>query len=237
MPQKQIRVIRRKIAKNGNKLRKSIINRNIRKRLQNTDFTIISSNCIGARIYQELGIAYNTPFVGMFIFAPCFIKLLSNLEFYLKSDISFIDKSKYENIVVPLWGNIGRRYPIGLLPDGIEIHFQHFTNEQGARTKWNQRVKRMNMSNLFITFTDRDLCDEVLLRQFDKMQFRNKVCFTAKEYPSVKSSFWITEYQNQPYVGDMYTEFDILKRNFNYIEWLNGGKETNISASYLTHQI
>lgn len=189
-------------------------------RLHNTHFTIVASNCIGARIYQEVGLQYNTPFVGLFMFAPCYIKLLTNLEFYIMSDISFVDKSKYSSANIQR--EHGKHYPIGLLDDEIELHFQHYDDEEEASRKWNSRVQRMNMKNLFFMFTDRDLCNENLLEQFDHMQFEHKVCFTARELPTIKSSIWISEYQDQPHVGEMYTEFHILKRHFDFISWLNG---------------
>ena len=81
----------------------------------------------------------------------------------------------------------------------------------------------MNMNNLFVTFTDRDLCNETFLNQFDQTSFKHKVCFTAKKYPSVKSSVWISEYQNEPHVGDLYTEFHNLRKHFDFVDWLNGG--------------
>jgi len=40
-------------------------------KIDNHNFSIISSNCVGAKIYQEFGLPYKTPFVGVFLFAPC----------------------------------------------------------------------------------------------------------------------------------------------------------------------
>jgi len=182
---------------------------------------MISSNCIGSRFYQELVFPYNTPFVGLFIFAPCYIKMLGNLEYYLKSDLSIITKSKYEDLLPP--EKRDRHYPVGLLGGDVEIHFLHYHDESEAKTKWSRRIERMNMDNLFVTFTDRDFCTEALLNQFDRMEYQHKVCFTAKKYPSVKSSVWVNEYKNEPQVGDLYTEYYNLKKHFDFVDWLNGG--------------
>lgn len=52
-------------------------------RIEDRNFTIISNNCWGGELYKELNLAYNTPFIGLFIYAPCYIKMLKNLRFYL----------------------------------------------------------------------------------------------------------------------------------------------------------
>jgi uncharacterized protein (DUF1919 family) len=208
----------------GESLLKPITRRNLRARLHNPNFTIIASNCIGTRIYQELGLEYNTPFVGLLLFAPCFVKLAGKLEYYLKSDLRFVDKSRYE--VGNFDATRGGHYPIGLLNNEIELHFIYCKDAQEAESKWTRRVRRINMSNLFFTFTDRDLCSEALIKQFDEIPYEHKVCFTAREFPAVKSCVWISEYRGQPYVADLYSNFHVLRRHFDFVDWLNGGTGT-----------
>ena len=64
-----------------------IINFIPRRRLKNKNFTIICDNCWAGKVYQELGLPYQTPFVGMFVFSPDYIKMLKNLKYYLSGDI------------------------------------------------------------------------------------------------------------------------------------------------------
>jgi uncharacterized protein (DUF1919 family) len=194
---------------------------NNRKRLKNKGFTIIASNCIGAKIYQELGIEYNTPFVGLFIYAPCYIKLINNLDIYLKSELSFVKNSKYSEIQDQ--NDHKNSYPIGILGKDIELHFVHYKTEMEAKTKWERRLRRMNMHNLFFTFTDRDCCTEQLIKEFDKIPSVHKICFSAHEYSDIKSVLFLEEYQNQKYVSDLYNEFHILKKHFDFVNWLNQG--------------
>ena len=59
-----------------------IINFVPRRRLRNKEFTIICDNCWAGKVYSELGIPYQTPFVGLFIFSPDYIKLLNNFNFF-----------------------------------------------------------------------------------------------------------------------------------------------------------
>jgi uncharacterized protein (DUF1919 family) len=120
-----------------------------------------------------------------------------------------------------------RQYPIGKLGDDVEIQFLHYEDESTAKAKWTRRISRMNMNKLYYTFTDRDLCNEEFIKQFDQMPFQYKVCFTAKEYPELKSTIWINEYRNEPHVGDLYTEYYNLKKHFDFVDWLNGGTGRN----------
>ncbi len=41
---------------------------------------IITNNCYGLKYYSLRKIQYNTCFIGLFIFAPCYIKLLENFN-------------------------------------------------------------------------------------------------------------------------------------------------------------
>ena len=205
----------------GESLVKPLTTRRLRTRLCNPDFTIIASNCIGTKVYQELGLEYNTPFVGLFLYAPCFVKLANRLEHYLKSEIRFTDKCRYQDRNYDPSGY--RHYPVGLLDNDVELHFINYKDVEEARSKWTRRLERVNMKNLFFTFTDRDLCDERLVKQFDAIPYDHKVCFTAKEQPGVESLVCISEYTGQASVADLYSNFHILRRHFDFIDWLNGG--------------
>jgi len=208
-----------------------MVTRNImRSRLQNTDFTIISSNCWGSRVYQELRLPYQTPFVGLYLYAPCFLYLLKNIDL-LKSELEFIDKSKY-----PLQ-NADRRYPIGVLGGKVEIHFLHYKDAIEAREKWVTRCARINLNRIFVAFTDRDLCTPDHLYEFDHLEFAYKVAFTAQAYPRLNSVIWLPEYAGQPNIGDIFTDYYISKRHFDVINWLNGGTGKLGSANAFVNHI
>ena len=122
---------------------------------------------------HDLGLRFNSPFVNMFIEARDYVKLLRNLDDYLAMELSF-QKEKSVS------------YPIAILGD-IKLHCVHYNSEQDVVDKWNSRVKRMDMSNCFIMFTDRDGCDYELLKEFDSLPYKNKVVFTHKPYEKILS--------------------------------------------------
>ena len=81
----------------------------------------------------------------------------------------------------------------------------------------------MNYENCLFIFGDRDLCTENLLKEFDKLPFKQKVCFTAKKYPHINSCIQIKEFKNEPHIGDLYFHFSLCKKYFDIANWLSGG--------------
>ena len=57
-----------------NKIRRPLILKKFRRQNKNTDFTIISQNCIGGVIYANLGLEFRTPTINMFIEDENFVK-------------------------------------------------------------------------------------------------------------------------------------------------------------------
>ena len=149
--------------------------------LKNKNFSIISDNCWGSFTYQYFNLPYNTPFVGLFLFSPDYIKLLKNIKWYLGTDIMFISpfESKYKDELIKN-GTFGT-YPIGILSD-VEIHFLHYESELEAKNKWSRRVQKIDYDNLVVKFCDRDLATKELILEFAALDFKRKVLLLAKNY-------------------------------------------------------
>jgi uncharacterized protein (DUF1919 family) len=195
----------------------------LRRQTRNDDFTIISSNCWGGSIYEDLKKEYKTPTVGLFFYAPCYLKFLKNIKEYLSLPIKFIESSKYE---VANEMRQKTAYPLGIIDD-VEIHFLHYKTTEEAANKWTKRCKRINFSNLFVAFTDRDLCTKDLLKEFEKLPYEKKVVFSAKPDPSLTSLVWLKKYAGNDHVGDIYTDRWGYRKEFNVGKWLNTGKLKN----------
>ncbi|WP_062270445.1 DUF1919 domain-containing protein [Endozoicomonas arenosclerae] len=149
--------------------------------LENKKFCIISDNCWGSFTYQYFDIPYNTPFVGLYLFSPDYIRLLKNLKGYLDLEIRFIhpSESNYKDELIK--NQTFGTYPIGVLND-VEIHFLHYKSEQQAKEKWTRRVSRIDYNNLIVKFCDRDLASEEHILEFAKLDYERKVLLTAKSY-------------------------------------------------------
>lgn len=183
-------------------------------------FTIISNNCWGAEIYKELKVAYNTPFVGLFVPPKCYITLLENFEQHIYGSLNFVECSKYEYYNQFRKAN-NHNYPIGILNSCIEIHFLHYDSVNEAKSKWFRRTERLkSASRIFLKFCDREVFDERLIERFDQLKFKNKVCFTTKKY-HFDSVVQISELKNQKEVIDGKSLYHVSKFYFDVLEWIN----------------
>ena len=136
--------------------------------LLQSKISIVAINCWGGCAYHALGMQFATPFINMFVGSDDYLRLLTNLSYYLELPLEYC-KMCYE----PENGN----YPVGCLDD-VELYFNHYPNMEAAAKKWNERIKRLNMENLFVMMYTEDYQDA---EQFDSLPYDKKVCFVPFE--------------------------------------------------------
>lgn len=183
---------------------------NMRKQIENTNFSIISSDCIGGLIYHDLGMEFMSPTINMAIPAHSFVKLCSNLKHYMDIDPVIVKSTE--------------SYPVMKIDDVI-INGIHYHSFEELRGKWNERKKRINYENVFMIFTTKDGFDETLLELIDKIP-GNKVLFSNKPY-KYDWCCYLPEFANEDKVGDLTRYVGLLgykfyDYHFDMIEWLNG---------------
>ena len=170
------------------------------------NISIISSNCFAGRIMQDLKMQYNSPTLGLYIMYPDYIEFLSKLEYYLKdAKIEFVEHSKYT------LGDYRRNkakhwYPIELLGGRVEIHFLHYHTEEEAASKWYRRAGRVNFDKLLVIGMEQNRCDIDDIYAFDKLPFGNKIMFSSKRIPQLRSNVFISRYAPIEKVGDPYRD-------------------------------
>ncbi|WP_022765631.1 DUF1919 domain-containing protein [Butyrivibrio sp. XPD2006] len=201
--------------KRGKFMRDHVRNKIDRARLKNKDFSIISNNCIGGVISHDLGLQFKSPTVNLLIKPDDFVKFLENFDYYKNLEI----------VEIPYYTD----YPVGMLGD-IPLFFKHYNTFDEAVAKWKERMNRINYDNLFIMMSDRFCMSYSSLERFEKLPFKNKVCFTAKDYPEFEhcvqvkkkannaSVFIITNIMN--YFGKRLYQYG---KGFDYIRFLNEG--------------
>lgn len=205
-----------------NYLREHLYQKGARFRLKNKNFSIISDDCWGGRVYTDVGIAYTSPTVNLFFYSSCFLKLVIDLQNYMDKEIEFVTTSKYE-VANESRKNSGKNYPIGKLGD-IEIHFLHSKDNKDALTKWNYRKSRLNYDKLFFKFSDAYLIDVKDLIEFEKLPLKNKVIFVSKKYEGLTNFIYLKEFDKQGFVGDAFKHRWIYRNYFDAIKWINNGK-------------
>ena len=183
--------------------------RSVRRKLNNTDFSILCSNCIGGVIYHRLGLQFRSPTVNLWMHQRDFIRFVSNLRGYLNEELVFVD-SEYD-------------YPVARLKD-VHIYFNHSRSEDEARRDWERRKERINYDNLFLIMYDREDLTEEDFRSFEAIPCRGKVILSDREYPDI--DFVKTIRPSGRPMGQQFLDKDWLgmrtfEKQFNYVAWLN----------------
>ena len=151
-----------------------------RKKLNTTDFTIISNNCWGGTVYESYGLRKNTPTAGMFIMPSDYVKFVKNLEYYIGLELIFINpnESKWKEVLEKKdnWGT----YLIAKLDD-IELHMLHYHDTRVAKEKWQKRKERIVWDKILYKFNDQNGATQKDIQEFVNLKLKNKVCFVARE--------------------------------------------------------
>lgn len=158
------------------------INKRNKIRLNNYDFTIFSSNCIGGVLYHDLGLRFLSPFINMYIKPKDFIKFLKFPKKYLEYPL--VEKK-----------NLSENYPVATLND-ITIYGVHYDNFEHLKNKWDERKIRINWNNIYVIMVERDGCTIDDLYEFDKLGYKNKIVFTDKFISDINSSYYIKGTKN-----------------------------------------
>ena len=198
--------------KAGQAIRRALVGR--------CDFTIVSNNCWGAHVYRALGMEYRTPFVGLFVPAACYLRLLADFDALIGRPLHFVPESAYAGI--NRWRAEQRlSYPIARLGDAIEIDFMHYGSADEARTKWSKRVERMagDPRRIFFKFDDKG-AQPGHIAAFCRLPLANKVCFAV----DTMGLPMVIRAPAEPGTGEVidgYRLGRVSKRYFNTLRWIS----------------
>lgn len=184
----------------------------MRNRLVNKNFSIVSSNCIGGILCHDLNIRFNSPTVNMFFEAADFVKFCLNIKYY----INLIPEEDLE-----LTKSCG--YPVCRLDD-VHLYCVHYKNVNQIRDKWIERSQRINYDNLFIIMTDRNGLTEDMLPQISQIPYP-KVLYSAKPY-NFDFVVHVREFEKENQVGQLHFFADFrgnryYEKYFDLVNWLN----------------
>ena len=127
--------------------------------------SIFANNCWGGITSYLLGLEFLSPFINMFVEEADYIKILENPNHYVNHPIK-LEKWEYNKL-------LGIRYPVAKCDD-VLLHFNHSTDYDKAKLKWEERKKRINWDNLFVMmFTEK----QDIERRFAELPYKKKICF------------------------------------------------------------
>ena len=200
----------RKIRNLMNKIVRYFYVRKIRKQFYNQSLSVFSSNCVGCLMLHDLGVAFRSPFVNLFVNAKDYIQYLRNPQKY--NEMTFVQVES------------DQPYPVGMLGD-LTFHFVHYKTFEEAVSAFERRVKRISYDNLFVIFSERDGCTYECLKEFDALPYKNKIVFTHLPYPDIQSSFYIKGFEKEDCIGDILVWDKKLGRKiydrFDFVSWFN----------------
>jgi uncharacterized protein (DUF1919 family) len=189
-----------------------------RNQLNRQKFAIISNNCWGYQLYNNLNRPYNTLFVGLFLHSQCYLNFLDDFHDNLSADITFITQSRYIKGAVA--------YPIGLVNNLVEIHFLHYQSEKEAKEKWQRRCKRLqqdmlNNTPLYVKFCESENSHEENILRFHQLPFEDKISFSLRK-STEKRHFALVNLKDEN-TENLINGKALYKRRYQYInitEWI-----------------
>lgn len=135
------------------------------------NISIVCNNCVGGIIYNRLNLKFYSPFINLWIGEIDYLKLLTNLDKYLKCNIEplcFAEDSS------------GKKYPVCKCDD-INFNCTHYNDYDEFINAWNRRKKRFHNDNciyIFVTNSKKNI------RKFLKNPYKNKICICPFKIPN-----------------------------------------------------
>lgn len=166
--------------------KRRILSRIVKKKVDFSEISLISQNCIGGIIYHDANQRFLSPTVNLYILPKDFIKFVNNLDYYL---------SLTPNV------EMGKAYPIGTLGD-IQINFMHYSSPQEAIEKWEERKQRINFNKIFVIMVERDGFDDEDFKEFLKINYP-KILFTRNEKYISNNSVYLKKFKNEKELPDI----------------------------------
>ena len=197
--------------------------------IRNKDFTVFSNDCWGAEVYKYLSLPFNTPFIGLFLMAPCYLEFLRNPQHYITQELVFQDTSRYPEI-----NEIRQKtpYPLANLGGKVEISFLHYHSVEEAREKWQRRAGRINWDNQLVKFDgSKDGATPELIHEFEQMPYRH-LLLVKEPMPGAKDAIVVSKYTTNG--AHM---FQNSMPDYDLINWVNTGNPTFTIGSWFVHKL
>ena len=169
-----------------NTWRRRILSRIVRKKLDLSDVSLLSMNCVGGILYHDCESKFISPTIDLYFSASDFIKFVNDLDIYLAQTPRVV---------------MGPEFPIGDLQD-IKIYFMHYKTPEEALAKWEERKKRISKDKIFVIMVDRNGFDDQDFENFKKIKYP-KFLLTNKKEHIFKDSVYMPRYKDLDEMPDV----------------------------------
>lgn len=169
-----------------NTWRRRILSRVVKKKLDLSDVSLVSMNCVGGILYHDCKSKFLSPTIDLYFSASDFIKFVNNMDEYLDETPRVI---------------MGSKFPIGTLRD-IKLYFMHYDTSEEAFAKWEERKTRINKGRIFVVMVDRNGFDDNDFENFKKIKYP-KFLLTNKKDHICKDSVYMPKYKSLEEMPDV----------------------------------
>ncbi len=166
--------------------RRRILSRIVKKKLDLSDVSLISMNCVGGIVYHDCESRFMTPTIDLYFDPSDFIKFINNLDLYLAETPRIV---------------MGSRFPIGVLGD-IKLYFMHYDTPEQALRKWEERKKRINKDKIFVIMAERNGFSDKDFEDFKKIKYPKFLFTNTKKY-ECEDSVYMKKYKNLQELPDI----------------------------------
>lgn len=142
--------------------------------------TIISNDCCGGCIYNDIGMKFYSPTINLSMSGEDFLKFVNNVSSYANSELIQI---RDEN----------KQYPVGKIINengDIIIDFVHYQSFEKAQIKWYERCKRINYDNIFILYHNNEN-DKNIIKEILKLEDKKIILGYESQKLDVNDSIYI----------------------------------------------
>ena len=200
--------------------------RRMKSELRNTDFTLLTPNCMGGILLHDLGLRFLTPTVNLMMTQTDFLQFVVHLNEYLQGHFTFFE-SPGESCPCAHLRSEG-------IPD-ITVFFTHYKTAEEAESKWQERAKRINWDNLFVFIEERDGLTRQDLEALSKLPVRGVVAFTCNPFPDLPYCVYIDKYHSKGEVGNILTKRLLddsreYEHYFDFVKWFNEANGGNFDV-------
>ncbi|MFI3164494.1 MAG: DUF1919 domain-containing protein [Bacillota bacterium] len=181
-----------------------------RRNLKSQDFTILSQNCIGGVLYNDLGCRFLSPTINMYFTFEDMIKFCENIKDYI--------------LLEPVECESNYEFPVMMLGD-LKLHMVHYRTFEDAKEKWNERKRRINFDNICVIMTDRSGYSDEYVCRYNKLPYKKIMFVNSEDRHIVKDQFLIHGYENEKFVGVLSDPIGWFGRRnmdaYDFVEFLN----------------
>ena len=184
----------------------------MKKALKNENFTLFANNCVAGTIYKDLGLKFNTPFIGLYLSHRDFILFCQNPKKYLSYPLVETRDSDHP-------------WPVAKLGT-LTIEFMHYKNFEIANSKWVDRCARINWEKIGHILVTTKGCEQEDIVKFSELPLKYSITLTNSTSRKIENSYALSGFNNHKFVGDVLKFKNRVsgKRHmydFDFIKWIN----------------